>query len=67
MRNRVRELRAEQGMTQADLGDALGVSRQTINSIEGGRYLPSLPLAIRIARLFETRVEQIFETEEGDG
>ena len=54
-------------MTQAELGDALGVSRQTINSIEGGRYLPSLPLAIRIARLFGTGVEQIFEEEEGDG
>lgn len=63
MRNRVRELRSEKGMTQSDLGEALGVSRQTINSIEGGRYLPSLPLAFRIARLFEFDVEQIFEME----
>jgi putative transcriptional regulator len=66
MRNRVRELRSEAGMTQADLGEALGVSRQTINSIESGRYLPSLPLAFRIARLFEVDLERIFETEEAD-
>ena len=67
MRNRVRELRSEAEMTQSDLGDALGVSRQTINSIEGGRYLPSLPLAFRIARLFDVELEQIFEMEEADG
>jgi putative transcriptional regulator len=67
MRNRVRELRSEAGMTQSDLGEALGVSRQTINSIEGGRYLPSLPLAFRIARLFEVQIERIFEAEEADG
>lgn len=66
MRNRVRELRSDSGMTQSDLGEALGVSRQTINSIEGGRYLPSLPLAFRIARLFEVDIEQIFEMEEAD-
>jgi putative transcriptional regulator len=66
MRNRVRELRADEGMTQSDLGAALGVSRQTINSIEAGRYLPSLPLAIRIARLFDAGVEEIFETDEED-
>jgi putative transcriptional regulator len=66
MRNRVRELRSGAGMTQADLGAALGVSRQTINSIEGGRYLPSLPLAIRIARLFGSGVQEIFEMEEED-
>ena len=66
MRNRVRELRSDVGMTQADLGEALGVSRQTINSIEGGRYLPSLPLAIRIARLFGAGVQEIFEMEEED-
>ena len=67
MRNRVRELRSEAGMTQSDLGDALGVSRQTINSIEGGRYLPSLPLAFRIARLFDVELDTIFEMEEADG
>jgi putative transcriptional regulator len=66
MQNRVRELRSEAGMTQSDLGEALGVSRQTINSIEGGRYLPSLPLAFRIARLFDVDLEKIFEMEEGD-
>jgi putative transcriptional regulator len=66
MRNRVRELRTETGMTQSDLGEALGVSRQTINSIEGGRYLPSLPLAFRIARLFDVDLERIFEMEEAD-
>jgi putative transcriptional regulator len=67
MRNRVRELRSEAEMTQSDLAEALGVSRQTINSIESGRYLPSLPLAFRIARLFELGIEQIFETEKADG
>lgn len=66
MLNRVRELRSGREMTQAELGDALGVSRQTINSIEAGRYLPSLPLALRIAHLFGTDVEQIFEMEEAD-
>ena len=48
-------------MTQAELGAALGVSRQTVISIESGRYLPSLPLAFRIARLFEAPLEQLFE------
>jgi putative transcriptional regulator len=67
MRNRVRELRSDAGMTQSDLGDSLGVSRQTINSIEGGRYLPSLPLAFRIARLFDVELDTIFEMEEADG
>jgi putative transcriptional regulator len=60
MRNSVRDLRAERGLSQADLGQALGVSRQTINSIETERYTPSLPLAIAIARYFETSVEEIF-------
>jgi putative transcriptional regulator len=64
MQNRVRALRMAKGLSQADLGDALGVSRQTINSIENGRYLPSLPLAIAIARLFVTSVEDIFDPEE---
>jgi putative transcriptional regulator len=61
MRNRVRELRATSELSQADLGKALGVSRQTINSIEAGRYLPSLPLAISLARFFETTVEEVFD------
>ncbi len=61
MKNRVRELRGDAQLSQSDLGDALGVSRQTINSIENGRYLPSLPLALAMARYFSTPVEQIFE------
>jgi putative transcriptional regulator len=52
------------GLSQADLGTSLGVSRQTINSIENGRYLPSLPLAIAIARCFESTVEDIFIPDE---
>ena len=58
--NDVRNLREARGITQAQLGAALGVSRQSINSIEKGRYDPSLPLAIAIARYFETTVEEIF-------
>jgi putative transcriptional regulator len=61
MRNRIRELRAERGLTQADLGDELNVSRQTINSIEVGRYTPSLPLALALARFFKKPVEEIFD------
>jgi len=61
MRNRVREHRSRVGLTQADLATALGVSRQTVISIETGRYLPSLPLAFRIANLFEIPLEQLFE------
>jgi putative transcriptional regulator len=60
MRNSVRELRAARGLSQADLGQALGVSRQTINSIETERYTPSLPLALAIAAFFQTPVEEIF-------
>ena len=60
MQNDVRERRAARGLSQGDLGKALGVSRQTINAIETGRYLPSLPLAFDLARFFETTVEQIF-------
>jgi putative transcriptional regulator len=61
LRNRVRELRADRGWTQADLARQLGVSRQTINAIEVGKYDPSLPLAFRIGRLFRQGVESIFE------
>ncbi|MBV8984548.1 MAG: helix-turn-helix transcriptional regulator [Acidimicrobiia bacterium] len=63
MKNRVRELRNDAELSQAGLGDALGVSRQTVNSIEKGRYLPSLPLAFAIARYFDLAVEDIFEPE----
>jgi putative transcriptional regulator len=62
MKNDVRERRAGSGLSQGDLGKALGVSRQTINAIETGRYLPSLPLAIALARYFDTTVEEIFKT-----
>lgn len=58
--NDVRELRTAKGLSQQQLGAELGVSRQTINAIEQGRYAPSLPLAIRIARYFGRRVEEIF-------
>ena len=60
MENDVRALREEKGLTQAQLGKALGVSRQSVNSIETGKYDPSLPLAIAIARLFGRAVEEIF-------
>jgi putative transcriptional regulator len=61
MHNRVRELRLELGLSQAELAAALDVSRQTINSIEQERYLPSLPLALALARYFETTVEEMFD------
>lgn len=64
MQNRVRELRTKNGMSQEELGNALGVSRQTINSIENGRYLPSLPLALALAHCFESTVEEMFTDEE---
>ena len=56
----MRELRLVNDLSQSALGEALGVSRQTINSIENGRYLPSLPVAIAIARFYRLTVEQIF-------
>jgi putative transcriptional regulator len=61
VRNRIREQRSQLSLTQADLAAALGVSRQTVISIESGRYLPSLPLAFRIARLFDVPIEHLFE------
>lgn len=60
MENDVRALREEKGLTQAQLGKVLGVSRQSVNSIEKGKYDPSLPLAIAIARFFGRAVEEIF-------
>lgn len=60
MNNRLRELRDEQGWSQAELAERLEVSRQTINALETGKYDPSLPLAFRIAHLFERRIEDIF-------
>ena len=63
MDNRVRELREKSGLSQSDLASSLGVSRQTINSIERGRYLPSLPLAFALARFFDTAIEEIFDAD----
>lgn len=63
MNNRLRLLRAERGWTQTDLADALEVSRQTIHSLETGKYDPSLPLAFRIARLFGCKIEDVFDDE----
>ena len=60
MRNDVRELRTDRGLRQEDLAKALRVSRQTVNAIETGRYLPSLPLAIALARYFGKPVEELF-------
>lgn len=61
MRNLVRQLRSGRGLSQGELASAMGVSRQTINSIEQQRYLPSLPLALALARFFETTVEAMFD------
>jgi len=64
MRNHVREQRLLREMSQADLAAALSVSRQTVISIESGRYLPSLPLAFRIARFFDLTVDKMFDPDE---
>lgn len=61
MKNRLRVLRAERNWSQADLATHLGVSRQTVNSIENGKYDPTLPLAFNISRLFQQSIEAIFQ------
>jgi putative transcriptional regulator len=61
MKNRLREMRAAKEWSQSDLADKLGVSRQTINAIETEKYDPSLPLAFKVARLFKTSIEEIFD------
>ena len=61
MENRLRVLRAERAWSQAELGGRLGVSRQAVNAIETGKYDPSLPLAFKIARLFELAIEDVFQ------
>ncbi len=61
MKNRIRELRTEKGWSQGELAERLGVSRQTINAIEGERYDPSLPLAFALGRLFRCRLEELFD------
>jgi putative transcriptional regulator len=63
VKNRVRELREERGLSQADFGQKIGVSRQTVYAIEVGKYDPSLPLAFRIASQFDRRIEDIFDPE----
>jgi putative transcriptional regulator len=64
VQNRLRVLRAERGWSQAELGGRLGVSRQAVNAIETGKHDPSLPLAFRLARLFDLKIEEIFTDEQ---
>jgi len=66
VKNRLRVLRAERGWSQLELGNRVGVSRQAINAVETGRFDPSIPLALKLAGVFETAVEGIFELESGD-
>ncbi len=62
--NKIKEYRLQHNLTQEDLAFAVGVSRQSINAIERGRYIPSLPLALRFARLFETSMDALFQLQE---
>ena len=66
MKNRLRELRAAKGWSQAALADVADVSRQTVNALEKGRYDPSLPLAFKLAAIFETTIEDVFHPEADD-
>lgn len=66
MKNNIRVARAERRMTQQELAEAVDVSRQTINAIESGKFVPSTMLALKIARTFEKQVEEIFSLEEED-
>ncbi|MCU0402514.1 MAG: helix-turn-helix transcriptional regulator [Algoriphagus sp.] len=66
MRNTIKVERAKKDMTQQELAEKVQVSRQTINSIEAGKYVPSTVLALKIARVFGVAMEEIFELEEGD-
>lgn len=66
MKNRIRELRTEHGMTQEQLARAIGVSRQSVIAIENGKYRPSLELAFKIAKTFRKSIEEVFLFEEGD-
>lgn len=66
MKNKIKVARAEQGMTQQQLADAAGVSRQTINAIESGKFVPSTVLALKMAQVFEKSVEDIFQLEDKD-
>ena len=64
--NRIKELRLQNELTQEELGQAVGVSRQSINAIERGRYIPSLPLALKFARYFKRPIEDLFTLQEKD-
>lgn len=66
MKNNIKVERAIKNMTQQQLADSVGVSRQTINAMELGKYVPSTLLALKIARFFETNVDRIFQLEDGD-
>jgi putative transcriptional regulator len=66
MKNRLKILRAERDWSQAELGNQLDVSRQAVNAIETGKYDPSLPLAFKIARLFDMKIEEIFDDGAGN-
>lgn len=66
MKNKIKVARAEKGMTQQQLADAAGVSRQTINAIESGKFVPSTVLAIKMAQIFDKSVEEIFQLEDKD-
>ena len=66
MKNQLRRVRAPCRMTQGDLAERVGVSRQTINAMESARYVPSTVLALKVARVFSVPVEQVFTLEEGD-
>ncbi len=66
MNNRIKVARAEQGLTQQQLAEAAGVSRQTINAIESGKFVPSTVLALKMAKIFGCKVEEIFQLEDED-
>ena len=66
MKNNIKVQRAIHNLTQQDLADRIGVSRQTINALEAGKYVPSTVLALKLSKLFEKPVNEIFQLEEGD-
>ena len=66
MKNRLKVLRAERDLSQAQLADLIGVARQTIIALESGKYAPSLPLAFKLAKIFHQPIEQIFQPDETD-
>ena len=66
MKNRIRVVRAEVRVTQQQLADAVGVSRQTVNAVESGKFVPSTVLALKMARFFNKNVEEIFQLEDDD-